>query len=582
MRKSFKLFACALSLGLAASTVVGCGPRVSEEEKIDSSKTQLYVYNYNGGYGSAWLDSVKARFEADYADYKLNGKTGVEIKIKPQKKIISPTDNLRGMTQEVFFTESTNYYQLYNNNQVLDITDMLKEDLTAFGETGSVLDKFYDEQKDYYSIDGRYYAVPHYFTPFGISYNKEVFEEGYYIASILQDNTAYNATTIETQYNAGKTSFTENPIQFCKPNANRTNLSAGPDGQTGTFDDGLPATYAEFYLLCDKLKVSTYAIHWAGAPYKQYFPMLLSALAANNEGKEQMNLNFDYRGGKTATNLIKEFDANGNPVLDTATTISSANGNELARQAGKYYAVDFLMTILENKSWYKQDQGILFSGSHLHTDAQKDFISAGKTEPKKIGMLIDGSWWESEATDNFKALADGADPSLAKDQRKFGYLPLPHATASQIGKSTLYDMYSAIGFIKSSIAEDKIPLAEAFLQYCNTNTSLQEYSQVTSTVKALKYDITGTYYDGMTEYGKSLYQLKSASDVVFPLSSDSFFISNEAMFKYDIMFAGTKPDGGKIDSPAYLYPKASGSANVTAKDYYGYMTRYLNSAWPKA
>ncbi len=581
MKKSLKLFACALSLGLAASTIVGCGPRVSDDEKIDTSKTQLYVYNFGGGYGSAWLDSVKARFEADYADYKLNGKTGVEVKVRSQKKVIEPTDNLKSMDQEIFFTESTNYISMQNSGQMLDITDMLKEDLTEkYGESGSILDKFYDEQKDYYNVNEKYYAVPHYFTPFGISYNKEVFEEGYYIAAAMQNKetqatSTYDATLIETEYNAGKTSYMTNSIEFCKPNAGRTNLSAGPDGKTGTFDDGLPATYAEFYLLCDKLSGTTYAIHWAGAPFKEYFPMLLSALAANNEGKEQMNLNFDYRGEKQATTLIKNFDANGNPVLEDATTITSANGYELARQAGKYYAVDFLNTIVANKSWYKQDSGMLFDAGHAHTTAQREFITAGKTTAKKMAMFIDGSWWESEATDTFKELATEKDPNLAKDKRSFGYLPLPHPTANHIGKSTLYDMYSAIGFIKSSIAEDKIPLAKAFLQYCNTNVSLQEYSQVTSTLKALKYEITGTYYDNMTEYGKSLYQLKNASDIVFPISSDSFFLSNEVKFKYDVMFSGKKTDGGNLTSPAQLYPNNA----VTAQEYYEYMKRYLQNTW---
>ncbi len=593
MKKSVGFVSCLLIAIMAPTSIIACGPKNPNGVEIDDSKTQLYVYTYKGGYGDAWLQPVIERFEKDFADYKLNDKVGVQIVPNAQKKIINPGDNLRGRNDEVFFTESTNYTALYQTGDMLDITDMVKEDMSNkyTGESGSVLDKFYQEQKDYYNIKDaqggeHYYAVPHYFTPFGITYNKELFAEGNYISNTLQNGQSYSASVIESEYESGKTTVTNNNIQFCKPNATKSNLSAGPDGQPGTFDDGLPATYAEFYLLCEQLKTaSAYAVHWGGAPYKDYFRMFLAAVATNNEGAEQMRYNFDYSTTHTATDLIKMENSapvfeNGNPVLETVE-ITSANGYELARQQGKYYAVDFVMTILNNKNWYRQDQGLLFSGGHTHLKAQEDFIRAGKTSNKNIGMLIDGSWWESEATDVFAKMARENDPNFAKDKRDFAYMPLPFPKASQVGtqKQALYDLYNAFGFIKSSIAPEKAPLAKAFLQYCNTDVSLQEYSKVTNTLKALKYEITDDYYNGMTNYGKSLYDLKNTSDIVFPLSGDNYFIQNRTKFTYDAMFNGTKTDGGKLDSPVNLYP--SSNQTVTSKDYSWFMYRYLKGNWGK-
>ena len=47
-------------------------------EKIDATKTQLYVGTYDGAYGDEWLYAVKTRFEEKYKDVSFeSGKTGV-------------------------------------------------------------------------------------------------------------------------------------------------------------------------------------------------------------------------------------------------------------------------------------------------------------------------------------------------------------------------------------------------------------------------------------------------------------------------------------------------------------------------
>ena len=49
-------------------------------EKIDTSRTQLYVFNFYGGYGSDWLTAAKARYEELHKDdvYE-DGKKGIQI-----------------------------------------------------------------------------------------------------------------------------------------------------------------------------------------------------------------------------------------------------------------------------------------------------------------------------------------------------------------------------------------------------------------------------------------------------------------------------------------------------------------------
>ena len=57
-----KLLTCVM-VATAFGGLVGCsGETVDGTEKIDETRTQLYVYNHFGGYGSDWLNAVKARY----------------------------------------------------------------------------------------------------------------------------------------------------------------------------------------------------------------------------------------------------------------------------------------------------------------------------------------------------------------------------------------------------------------------------------------------------------------------------------------------------------------------------------------
>ena len=76
---------------MAASVAFGvtaCGGRQGEyDEGVDTDRMQLYVSNYDGGFGTDWLRDVKAAFEAEYADVSFDGgkTTGIQIMIDPNK-----------------------------------------------------------------------------------------------------------------------------------------------------------------------------------------------------------------------------------------------------------------------------------------------------------------------------------------------------------------------------------------------------------------------------------------------------------------------------------------------------------------
>ena len=195
-------------------------------QEADETKAQLYISNFNGGYGSVFLTKAIKRFCEMYKDTEfLPGTKGVQIWIDTHKGI--KADSMVDSRDEIYFLENMNYYDMLYSGHLLDITDIATEKLTAYGETQSIEDKIPQTYRDYFKTSqGKYYALPHYISGYHITYDIDLMDKN---ALFLSDEGEFNCTS------------------------SSTNLSSGPDGQKGTYDDGLPATYAEFYELCDNM-----------------------------------------------------------------------------------------------------------------------------------------------------------------------------------------------------------------------------------------------------------------------------------------------------------------------------------------
>ena len=118
---------------LTACTMVACGNnRGDDEDPIDPTKTQLYVSNYDGGFGDEWLRALADRFEELHKDDKLEeGKTGIQVRLVNAKKQGNQIlDEMLTSTAEVFFTEGLPYRDGALQDYFLDITDAVTTPLT--------------------------------------------------------------------------------------------------------------------------------------------------------------------------------------------------------------------------------------------------------------------------------------------------------------------------------------------------------------------------------------------------------------------------------------------------------------------
>ena len=470
----------------------------------------LNVSNFNGGYGSEWLYEAAARFEEVHKNTVFsNGKKGVTVRVNPVKQqagFIAP--NIMDGKDHVYFTEYAYYYDLLGQGVLGDITEAVTGDLSVYGDYGATIEsKLTEQQRDYYNVNGRYYGIPHYSGYGGLTYNKRLFDNyDYYFAATPIGNDLI-----------GKFVTNSNPVK-----------SAGPDGIQATFDDGLPATYEEFFWLCDRIiRDGNTPVMLNGANYKDYAQYLTKALATDYEGLDQMLLNYTFDG--MATDLATMDDA-GNVILDTSPTmITKENGYELARQAGKAYALSFMHQLITSNGFsYMNPDFDSITLTHLR--AQGEYLcSEAFNRPK--AMLIDGIWWQNEAAPIFDEAATEFGTAFGVMGSDFAWMPLPKATKDKVGEGiTLFDQIYSMCFMKPGLSGEEQEIALEFIKFCYTQESLVEFTQVTGTPKALNYTMSEEEISSLTPFARSIWEIRRqpTTKIVYPYAKNDFYRANQS------------------------------------------------------
>lgn len=529
MFKRNKLLASALALGMAftaAMAATGCkkpsfddGGSSEHNKAYDPTKTQVQVFTYNAGFKDEWLWQLEADFEEANKDTVYEeGKKGVQIHHEGAMKRFS-SDDIKNSNFDIFFMEGGDYYSWRQSGALEDLTGIVTA--TSKYDNKTIKSKMNEKQISYFggltseSAEEKYYALPHYKGAMALIYNVEIFDEyGFYISD------------------------SETTSLISKTNPNK---SKGPDGKTGTengvdysMDDGLPATYDEFFYLCGQmLKRGVTPFVMPGTYTDYYVNILYNALQAEYEGLEQMELNLSFKG--EATDLIKLNDAgtaivkdsDGNPVTESAT-IDYTNGYDVFRQAGKYYALDFVKKMVGKEDYYNEDG---FNTAFTQTDAQETFLKSGtdmSVSDEKYAMLVDGSWWEAEANVVFNNMAK-KDEKYSKQNRKFGWLPLPKANKAKLeeGNNVFLDYLEAAVCVKSNLGANK-QAALDFVQYVCSDGALDKFTNITHALKDFNYEVSEETLSQANYFTKSLINYNKKSQTFNYYSNAPFYLKNRS------------------------------------------------------
>ena len=567
-----------LSIG-SASVFAGCeygsavgggnGDNNSATETIDTEKTQLFVRNYQGGFGNKWLYNGKEKFEKKYEGVSLEpGKTGLQVLITDKKETPNIA-NIKNDIYEVYFVEKIQYLYLVNQGVVADMTDAVTQP-NAFESDKTIESKLTNEQKAFYGVteDGetKYYALPHYVAMQGIVYDMDLFEDrGYFFAKGYETKTDLSEKFI----------LDEGDVK-----------SAGPDAIYGNDDDGLPATYADFWDLCEYIYQDGYTpLNWGGKGSEFYITALMIQLMADYQGSEQFMMNSTFEG--VMNDMIKiengeiVFDSEGNPVTESVTLDPAKNnGYETYRNASYYYALDFVHKLIKNIDRYT-DSSKTGTTSYTAFDAQDDYVqSRHATKAKRMAMLIEGSWWDSETTDTFNDMVLTYGDKAKKENCRYGWLPLPKANAAQVEKkvkNTMLNTIDALCFVKEGLVDWKEQLAMEFVQLMHTDEALVDFTVQTNAYKDFNYSIDSATVAKLSPFGQEMYKDWTSYDII------SFNHNNPQYYNTTYMTASTRRYG---ISTTDAFPNLVFAANekMTPETYFVKTFDYIrvsNALWNK-
>lgn len=550
----------AILLAFIMTFVTACGGQSTlpgqEGVEVDENKTQLLVATFEGGLGTQWIRESADRFEETFKDVSFEeGKKGVQVRITKSTNYggESVLDTLKTEEADVWFTETVNYQDHINYENFADITDIVTEPLSEYGETESIADKIDPAYREFLNVgtdaEPKYYGIPFYDGFYGLTYDVDMFAE---------QNLYFKDGADELEFVTSASDV----------------KSAGVDGKLGTYDDGLPATYAQLKALLEKMiEKDITPFVYGGGNAMGYTVRLMASFWAQAAGEKEYKLNSTF-DGKSETLAV--LDGAGNvkenadgSIKTESLKISTKNGYELQRQASKYYVLDLFEEIIEDSDNY--------SSSNLqHIQAQQDFLKGKESSYTSYGILIDGCWWENEADESFKALATNFGEGHARANRNLAFMPLPVPSAKEIGQgNTLLNQGTSLAFIRSTT--EKMDCAKAFLQFTTTDKELSSFTASVSMTRSFDYELTEEDLAKTTSYGQSVYNLRKDSTVVYPYSDDPIFQKNQAFFSIERWSFQTKLDNSEYTNPWQFWLNYQGQ--YSAEEYFRGLYEMQKTRW---
>lgn len=516
MRRKFALL---LALGMAFSmTACGGGAGNSGDEGAGGAvenvynvpgtdKTELKVINFNGGFGSVWIDEAAERFaELKKDEHYANGKTGIYIAI--DKTMTVNSSYMAGSTYSVYIDERhSDIMALAQANLLLPITDIVK-DTSRVG--GALEDKLFDQVKgSLMGTDDEYYALPHYEGYGNFTYNYEVFEK---------ENAFFAAEDETNKWLYQSTSYGDAYLVTSK-DAKR---SVGPDGKANTEDDGLPRSMDEMIILMDYLKTQTdYAPIILSGMYPNYMNYAICALWASLAGKEQMQnyyngtgtievIDYDHPDGAFYNEpLFTGIDYIKKPRTKKVTMTEETGylGNDMV---AKYYAVA-LLEIIEKEGFYSQDT---YNEQRTHLQAQKNLYMGGTGVYDKAAMLIDGTYWHNEAKVNggFNDMTKLTGKKAEDLDLRVMSMPTAYYATDEVVEepTTLLDVFFAYTMINGNIKnnEELKRAAKEFVQFLYSEQELINFSISTGVARPIKYEMNSTSLSKVNSYYRRMWSLR--------------------------------------------------------------------------
>lgn len=537
----------------AAASMVGCKDMKIDDpdrfdEDVDSTKTQIYVGYFNGGLGLTWLTECKEKFEALYPEYQIMIDTG-----KDEYGAEVLVSNIKTNRQDMYVLDGSDYYKFIKNDLLADLTDAVTTPLSEFGEDKTIESKMNESLKAFYKTnDGKFYASPLYQSYHQIVYDVDLFDQ---YSLWFKDGGGFVESTSDTK-------------------------SAGQDGKLGTWDDGLPVTYSDFFLMMDRMVARGITpMTWTGAYADSYLPNFIISLIADYEGEDfATNFSFD---GKTKIISNRDYEESPertftvNPADVETVTVTPDNFTDYMHSTvGKYYAAKFAKDIAAN-SLYRT-----YNYAESHTAVQRSFLMSNmEGVDKPIAMLIEGGWWVNEATSVFDEMAT-YNEKYAKENRRFGVMPLPKADDGSSAPGHTVAPFSGGSAVFVSNFSNNKEGATLFYRYLHTDEAMKIFTKNSGVLRPYDYDLTEIYNE-VPFYVQNVIDSSKDTTFIYRVATGDTYKEDFEMLNF-MMYGGmiaTNVNGISTSNPLIFF---CDNASATAKDYFLGMKQQFIKSLPAA
>jgi hypothetical protein len=334
--------------------------------------------------------------------------------------------------------------------------------------------------------------------------------------------------------------------------------SNGPDGKENTYDDGLPATYAQMLELVEQIMWKGY-IPFCYAGLTEFVDKAFRGYVVDYEGYEGMKVNYTL---SSKANVVTSIS--GDTVTTEEITVTQENAYELQKQAGKYYALKMEETLFGSTAY----TGGQFN-EDAHTTAQRTFINSKYATSGRYAMLAEGAWWENEAE-----LANAFTGVYKRADRSFGFLPVPKADGAAAGDQTMISLNNSYAFINKD--SQNMDVAKEFMRFLHTDSEMSKFTAKTSITRSLSYSILEEDRATATTFGKSLIDMRSHSKVVYPYSSVKLVLDNADAFSEVKWFSTSVVGSAELLSPMLAFQAES---PVSAEAYFNGLYTFQQNQW---
>lgn len=166
-----KLLCMSLVALMAATTLVGCGSKSKDGDKVEGEKRVLKVAAFEGGNGAEIWKNLEKAFEEENqdVDVQLQLSSKLDEELRPQMLDGEYPDVVYyNIGQKSGFTET-----MIKENALLDISDVFTGELKE-----KLADGFAENAITQPYGDGKTYLAPIFYSPTGLWYDASKFEDG--------------------------------------------------------------------------------------------------------------------------------------------------------------------------------------------------------------------------------------------------------------------------------------------------------------------------------------------------------------------------------------------------------------------